>query len=227
MMERRALELEPNGSVEALAGFVGERCSRLEPSGSVGAQQGAFAPQEGSMGPTGVLRVANKVDWAHEESPWKRCEACERCQWWTGWLCRQEGIGFRDCPVYGVHFVETVVARNRHTGLPKYITITLAKGQTSEELCPAGTLEPSGSVEALEGPVGEQCSRLEPDGSVGGFAAVLQTSASCAQQGARAPQQAPQVPNKRVSAQQGSKSPTGINFMAYLQQLKEREVTHG
>ena len=57
-------------------------------------------------------------------------------------------------------------------------------------------LEPNGSVEALAG-------------FVGGFAAVLQTSAFGAQQGVRAPQQAPQVPNKRVSAQQGSKSPTG------------------
>lgn len=68
-----------------------------------------------------------------EPSPWMRCPACEACQWWTGWLCRNEPTGFRDCPHYGTSFPkEVVVALDRVTGEAKYVT--LAQGETTADL---------------------------------------------------------------------------------------------
>ena len=67
-----------------------------------------------------------------EPSPWQRCAACVACPWWTGWLCRQASVGYRDCPAYGVDFVETVVAIDRQTGSPRYVT--LQKGERAEDV---------------------------------------------------------------------------------------------
>ena len=85
-----------------------------------------------------------------EVSPWQRCAACVDCQWWTGWLCRQNGIGYRDCPVYGVDFVDTVVAIDRLSGAAKYVV--LEKGQTTTEIMRASAKIPLENSEEDVGP---------------------------------------------------------------------------
>ena len=74
-----------------------------------------------------------------EISPWQRCAACVDCQWWTGWQCRQEGIGYRDCAAYGVLFVETVVAVDHLSGAAKYVV--LEKGQTADDVAKRASQE--------------------------------------------------------------------------------------
>jgi hypothetical protein len=75
-----------------------------------------------------------------EVSPWRMCEACERCAWWTGWVCRNEPTGFRDCPAYGIDFVMHIVARDRVTGRAKLVP--LKKGQTAEDFVRAAAKPP-------------------------------------------------------------------------------------
>ena len=75
-----------------------------------------------------------------ELSPWQRCAACVSCPWWTGWQCRQEGIGYRDCPAYGIDFVDTVVVIDRRTGAARYVV--LEQGQTAEDLANRSLQDP-------------------------------------------------------------------------------------
>ncbi|MBR4946461.1 MAG: hypothetical protein IKZ27_05685 [Kiritimatiellae bacterium] len=85
-----------------------------------------------------------------EQSPWQMSAACAACQWWNGWICRQNGIGYRDCPVYGAHFVERVVAIDRLSGAAKYVV--LEKGQTATEVMRASAKVPLENSEDGVGP---------------------------------------------------------------------------
>ena len=85
-----------------------------------------------------------------EISPWQRCAACVDCQWWTGWQCRQEGIGYRDCAAYGAHFVETVVAVDRLSSAAKYVV--LEKGQTADDVAKRASQQPLTNAAAAVGP---------------------------------------------------------------------------
>lgn len=69
---------------------------------------------------------------AAERSPNQWCAACLVCRWWTGWVCRQEAVGFRACAAYGKQFLLHAVVREQATGRAWYVA--LKKGQTVEDL---------------------------------------------------------------------------------------------
>ena len=81
-----------------------------------------------------------------DDSPWQRCTACATCEWWNGYLCRQNGIGYRDRPAYGVDFVDTIIAVD-HQGTPRLID--LAKGQTVEDVMAASSQDALTDSEAV------------------------------------------------------------------------------
>ena len=67
-----------------------------------------------------------------ERSPNQWCAGCLSCRWWTGWVCRQEAVGFRECEAYGVGFVLYAVVREEASGRAWYVA--LRRGQTVEDL---------------------------------------------------------------------------------------------
>ena len=81
-----------------------------------------------------------------DDSPWQRCTACATCEWWNGYLCRQNGIGYRDCPAYGIDFVDTIIAVDCQ-GSPRLID--LAKGQTAEDVMAASSQDALTNPEAV------------------------------------------------------------------------------